>query len=166
MGAAAFGALSISAVWAQTPMVPSTRDFITAAAQSDRFEMLEGRTAATQTHDGRIRIFAEEMVQAHTKTSKALQQAAMSAGMDGLPKGLSGDQERLLGALQSLKGPEFDRTYAKQQVLAHQEALVVEQAYATQGDNLAVRQAARSAVPLQHHHHAEAEPQRTELAER
>ncbi len=133
-------------------MVASTKDFVEAAAQSDHFEIVEAQTALAQTHDPRVRAFARQMIPAHTETSQVLQQAARRAGLPPPPMSLSGDQQRLLGALQSQRGPEFDRTYARQQALAHQEALTVEQAYARQGANGDVREAARSAVPVIRRH--------------
>ena len=147
--------VAVVSVWgaqAQTPMVPLTKDFVAAAAQSDHFEIVEGRTALAQTHDPRVRAFAQEMIKAHTRTSEALQAAARTAGMDRLPSGLNGDQQKMLSALQSQRAPEFDHTYLEQQAMAHSEALVVERAYAAQGDNADLRRAAASAVPLIQRH--------------
>ncbi len=155
--------LSVAGAKAQTPMVASTKDFITAAAQSDHFEIVEGQTALTQTHDPRIRAFAQHMIQAHIRTSQALQAAAVKAGMATLPSGLSGDQQKLLGALQSQRGSEFDHTYLKQQALAHRVALVVEQAYAAQGEDREVRQVARSAVPVIQRHSEMVQQLRSEI---
>ena len=92
------------------------------------------------------------MIKAHSGASEALQAAVTKAGMGGLPKGLSGDQQKMLGALQSQSGPDFDHVYLKQQALAHDEALVVEQAYAARGDNGDIRQAAASTVPVIQRH--------------
>ena len=54
----------------------------------------------------------------------------------------------MLGALQNLRGVEFDRTYAKQQVLAHAQALAVQNIYAQTGPSGPLRQAAQGAVPI------------------
>ena len=150
--AVALGLLSGSMAMAQTPMVASTKEFVQAAAQSDAFEIVEARTALAQSHDPHVRAFAEQMIPAHAETTQALQQAAVKAGVAPPTQGLGGDQQKLLSALQSQRGPDFDRTYARQQVLSHQEALIVEQAYAEHGDNADVRQAARSAVPVIERH--------------
>ena len=139
--------LSVSVARGQTPLAPPMKDFVAAAAQSDHFEIVEGHTAVAQSHDPRVRAFAQQMIKAHTRTSEALQVAAMKAGMDRLPSGLNGDQQKMLTELQSQRGPEFNRTYLKQQYIAHDEALVLERAYAEGGDNVDVRQAAASAVP-------------------
>ena len=63
----------------------------------------------------------------------------------------------MLAALQSLREPEFDRAYWKQQVLAHHSALTTTQQYATNGDSPAVRKVATSAVPIISAHLAMAE---------
>ena len=154
--AVALALLCGSVARAQTPMVPTTKDFAQAAAESDHFEILEARTALTQSHDPRVLAFARQMIRAHVETSQALQQASLKAGLEPPQMALSGDQQKLLSALQSQRGSEFDHTYLKQQALAHQEALVVQQAYATGGENPDLRQAARSAVPVIQHHLKEA----------
>ena len=156
--------LSMSGAKAQTPGVPSTRDFVAAAAQSDGFEIAEARTALIQTQDPHVRAFAQEMIQAHTQTRQALQAAAAKAGAQ-TPEGLSGDQQRMLGALQSQRGPEFDRTYLKQQVIAPREAYVGQQGYAAQGADPDLRQAARSALPVIARHLAMAERLRSRSGE-
>ncbi len=156
--------LAVSVVRAQTLLAPPMRDFVAAAAQSDQFEIVEGQTVLAQSHDPRVRVFAEEMIKEHTRTSKALQAAAVKAGMGSLPGGLNGDQQKMLTALQSQRGPAFDRTYLKQQAIAHDEALVLEQAYAARGDNADVRQAAASTVPVIRHHLEEARQLRNEVA--
>jgi putative membrane protein len=61
---------------------------------------------------------------------------------------LGDDQAHFLSALQGVTGPEFDTTYAKQQVLAHRAALATEQMYAASGDDPNLRKVATSAVPL------------------
>ena len=129
-----------------------TRNFVQNAAQSDQFEILEGETTLGQSGDPRVRAFAKEMISAHHATTQALAQATAADGAEPPPPGLGGDQQKLLGTLQSLRGRDFDRTYAHQQVLAHVEALLVEQTYAADGPQPDIRQAARSAVPIIQRH--------------
>jgi putative membrane protein len=49
-------------------------------------------------------------------------------------------------------GAAFDRVYMQQQVAAHQMALGINRAYAANGDNPALRQAAATAVPVIQQH--------------
>jgi putative membrane protein len=57
-----------------------------------------------------------------------------------------------LASLQSQRGPDFDKTYIKQQVLAHHAALATQQGYAASGDNQSMRQVAAQTVPVITHH--------------
>jgi putative membrane protein len=136
----------------ETPMPMPTKDFVAAAAQSDQFEIQEARVAAAQSKNAQVRAFAQQMIQDHTRAKEALEQAAMKSGISPPPKGIDPDQAKLLSALQSLSGSDFDKTYAKQQVLAHQQALAVQQNYASAGSDPNVREAASSAVPLIQRH--------------
>jgi len=142
---------------AQNPGSRQTREFVQAAGQSDQFEMLESKTALTQSTDPQVRSFAQQMIKDHSDTSRTLDQATQSSGLMPPPKGISADQAAFLGALQSLRGRDFDRAYFRHQALAHRSALTVEQAYAASGDNPSLRRAAASAVPIISSHLAMAE---------
>jgi len=65
--------------------------------------------------------------------------------------------------LQSLRGPDFDKTYAKQQVLAHRQALAVEQSFASAGADANLRRVARSDAPMIEHHLEMAQQMRAAL---
>lgn len=147
MGALTMAMLSAPAA-AQASGSRQTRDFVQAAAQSDQFEILEAHTALAQSSDAGIRAFAQSMIQAHQDTAAHLRQAAAKAGLEPPKPGLSGDQSMFLAALQSQRGQDFDRTYVRQQMLAHQSALAVEQAYASAGDDQDIRQIAIATVPI------------------
>ena len=142
---------------ADPPRPASTRDFVQAAAASDRFEMLEGRLALVEGQDARVRAFAREMIQAHTQTLDALARATAASRSPPPPEGMSGDQAMLLSALQGQRGPDFDKTYVRHQVLGHTQALVVAQGYARTGGDPSIRAAASAAVPVIRRHLEEAQ---------
>jgi putative membrane protein len=125
-----------------------TLDFLQEAAGSDTYEIDAGRVALVEAQDPHIRAFAEQMIRDHTRTSQDLQSAAARSGLPPPPKTMSADQSRLLSALQSLKGADFDKAYLTQQVLAHTAALVVTQHYAGDGPDQNVKQAAQAATPV------------------
>jgi putative membrane protein len=106
---------------AQTPIPPSPKDFVMAASQSDEYEVLAARVASVQGQDPRIRTFAEEMIQDHTHLSEELSKAAAASGLPPPERGMSSDQAMLLSSLQSVRGPDFDKTYARQQELARRQ---------------------------------------------
>lgn len=152
IGAAILAAALGGAVSAAQPAPPPTPEFVAAVAQSDHYEILAGRIAAVESQDQDVRSFALEMIQDHTRTSEALEQATMASHLAEPPIGISSDQRLMLGALQSLTGPDFDKAYVQQQVMAHQQALIVEQSYAEAGADGNLRRAAQSTVPLVQHH--------------
>ena len=149
----AFAALALAgAAAAEPPAPPPPKDFATMSAQSDQYEIQAGRTAAVQTTDPRVRSFAQQMILDHGQTSEAVGRAAAASGLPPPPPAMGADQARMLSALQSLRGPDFDRAYMKQQVLAHHEALAVQQTYAAAGKDPNLRRTAEQAVPLIQHH--------------
>ena len=137
---------------AQTPIPPAAADFAMSAAQSDQYEIAAGQDAMTQSHDPRIRAFAQQMIADHTRSGDGLRQAAGASGLAPPPPSMSSDQASMLSALQSLRGADFDKTYARQQVVAHAQALAVEQSYATAGKDANLRKVAQSDVPMIQHH--------------
>ena len=136
----------------KAPKPMSTIDFVTAAGQADQYEILSSRIALIASRNPAVRGFAQQMIGDHTGTSQALQQAATASGITPPPPGLGEGQAKLLGALQGLNGPEFDKAYTQQQVLAHHQALVVEEGYATTGSDAPVRKVASDAVPVIRQH--------------
>lgn len=156
-GATAIAVLASAAALAQQTGSRQTREYVQSAGQSDAFEKLEAETALTQSHDPQVQAFAHKMLQDHSRLSNALQQATAKAGLMPAPMDVGADQAPLLAALQSVKEPDFDRVYWKQQVLAHRSALTTTRQYVTNGDSPAVRQVAASALPIITAHLAMAE---------
>jgi putative membrane protein len=137
---------------AQPPDPGVTRDFVEAATQSDDYEINAAQVALVESQSDEVRAFAKRMIEDHTQTGAALRRALQASGMTPPPPSLGGDGQHFLASLQSLSGSEFDKAYLRQQVLAHKQALVVEQAYAAAGRDGDVRTAAQAAVPLIERH--------------
>jgi putative membrane protein len=137
---------------AQTPIPPSAKDFASAAAQSDQYEIQAAQDAVAQSQNAQIKAFAKQMIEDHTRASESLRQAVLASGLPPPPEAMSSDQAAMLSALQSLRGSEFDRAYANQQVLAHNQALAVEQSYAAAGTDPNVVAVAKSGVQMIQHH--------------
>jgi len=147
------GVASLSFAAAAVAQPLPTPDFIKAAAQTDDFERTEGRLAEKMAGSPQVRGFGAEMVSAHTKTTAALKAAIAKAGLPPpAPPMLTAEQSQNLATLKSLSGPAFDKAYVYQQIQAHQTALGVMQAYASNGDNPVIRKAAADTVPIVQHH--------------
>ena len=149
-GALSLGIASVAA--AQTAIPPSAPDFAMSAAQSDQYEIVAAQDALAQSQNPRIKAFAQEMIDAHMRTTEALKAAVTASGMMPPPPAMSSDQASMVSAIQSLRGADFDKAYARQQVLAHTQALAVEQSYANAGKDANLRKAAQAAVPVIQHH--------------
>jgi putative membrane protein len=137
---------------AQTPIPPSPRVFVIAPSQSDQYAIMAAHVASGQGQDPRVRTFAQEMIQDHTRLSEELSKAATASGLPPPECGMSSDQAMLLSSLQSVRGPDFDKTYARQQELAHPRALAVNESFATAGSDPNLRKAAQSALPSTREH--------------
>lgn len=131
---------------------PSAEDFALASAQTDAYEIVAGRIAIVETQDGRIRDFAQQMTHEHDVMVGSLIAAASKSGLPPLPRVPNVDQQRLLSALQSTKGRDFDISYITQQVVVHRGALAVVTAYASEGGDVNLRQVAQQAIPKIRHH--------------
>lgn len=144
-------------VGAQEPGSRETRDFVQAAAQSDEFETLEAESVLAGSNDPSVEAFAREMIADHQRTNAALKAAVVRAGLKAPLPGIGGDQSMSLAALQSARGAQLDKTYAKQQILAHSAALAVLQVYASSGDDPSIRKFAASTVAIVRSHERMAE---------
>ena len=136
----------------QSPRLPTPQEFAASAAESDGYEMAAAQDALAQSHNPQVRTYAEQMLADHARTAQALRDAALASGLEPPQPHVGGDQMRFLASLQSLRGIEFDREYAHQQVLAHMSALVTMRSYAAKGSDPNLRRAAASAIPVIDHH--------------
>lgn len=147
-GGFAFGAA------AQAPPV-TPDDFVAAAGTSNQYELMAANVALTESPNGKVRAFAQQMKQDHAAANASLSKAATASGLKPPAAVIAGDQAHLLGALQSLRGQKFDHAYAHQQTLAHLAALATERGYARTGTDTNLRNAANADVPMiERHLHA------------
>jgi len=140
--------------YAEEPGSRQTREFVQSASQSDQLEIMEGQTALAQSRNPDVRAFATRMIAEHQRLSQALSDAAARSGLAPPAPGLGADQSQMLGALQSKTGEDFDKDYAKQQVLAHEAAITLHRQYAAAGDDPAIKEAVVSAIPMIDDHRA------------
>jgi putative membrane protein len=148
---------------AQTPIPPSPQDFAAAIAQGDHYEIMAGRLAEVQSQDPRVIGFAQKMIRDHTRMSDDIRRAEVASRMPPPAPAMSSDQAMLLSGLQSLRGADFDKAYARQQILAHAQAFAVMQSFASDGADSNLQKAAASALPTVQEHMRAAEALRAEV---
>jgi putative membrane protein len=135
---------------------PSTPDFVQKAAMSDMYEVQAGKLAAEKGQSDAVKQFGTQMVDAHTKTTDELTGIVKTKNIKvDLPTKLDAKHQKLIDDLNSaVEG--FDKTYAKQQVDGHQEAVDLFKKYAAKGDDADVKQFAEKTLPTIEHHLDEA----------
>lgn len=135
----------IAALGDMTP--EDARPYVALAGASGLYEIESSRLALARTQDPNVRLFAQEMIDDHTRTSQQLMAAARTAGLDPTPQ-LTRIHEEMLEELRGVTGQEFDRRYKMQQVRAHEIAVALHGNYARNGDTPALRQVAAMATPI------------------
>lgn len=127
--------------------------YVTAAGQSDQFEVQEGKMAESMAKSSKVRAFGRRMVKDHTDSTQQVMAAARASGMPPMaPPPLTADQQQMIAQLQSTSGADFDRTYVQQQMQSHQQALAVQQGYAQNGSDPNLKTVAGKIVPVVEHH--------------
>jgi putative membrane protein len=135
---------------------PSTSDFVQTAAMSDMYEVEAGKIAGQKGQSDAVKQFGQNMVNAHSQTSEELkgivQQQSIKAD---LPTKLDSKHQSMIDDLNKARA-DFDKTYAKQQVSAHEDAEKLFSKYADKGDNDAVKAFATKTLPVIKQHLEEA----------
>ena len=134
------------------PKTPTSQEFAQSAALSTGYELASAQAALAQSRGSQVRMFAEQMLADHARNWETLREAAVTSGLMPMQPHVGGDQMRFLASLQSLRGTEFDREYARQQVLVHTSTLTTMRGYAAKGSDPNLRRAAHLAVPIIEHH--------------
>lgn len=125
------------------------------AGSSDLYEKVSSQFVLSSASNADVRRFAEMMVSDHSNTTAQLLAAARQSGLTVDPKLLS-KHEQMLRQLRRVGANAREKTYIRQQVMAHEEALALHQGYAERGDNPALRQVAAAATPIVQAHLTEA----------
>ena len=136
---------------------PSATDFVQKAAMSDMYEVEAGQIAGQKGQSAPVKGFGQMMVDAHSKTTEELKGIVASEKIKiDLPTKLDAKHKKLIDDLNAASNEDFDKTYAKQQVDGHQEAVDLFDSYAKKGDNTAFKQFAQKTLPVIQEHLAEA----------
>jgi putative membrane protein len=156
---AASGTLVASAL----PALPTVTEpvfgpnFVTTAGTANLFEIDEGKLALDRSGNGQVKAFASLMIDAHTKSTAALQAAVEASGQTiDVPSALSDALQTKLGALTQTDAGAFDKTYMADQVAAHESALDALRIYALRGDMAPLKKFAADNVPIVEDHLARA----------
>lgn len=126
---------------AGTTMAPAksfsaaSKSYVEQAAMTDRFEIMSSKLALKQSKNADIKKFAQQMITDHNKSTEKLKAVILKDKLDVKPPmKLDEAHAKLMKELESAKGADFDKLYAKIQTEGHEEALKLHQTYAENGD--------------------------------
>jgi putative membrane protein len=112
-----------------------SKDYVDKAAMTDHFEIMSSKLALKQSKNADIKKFAQQMVSDHGKSTAQLKSVIRKDKLDVKPPmKLDDEHAKLYKQLESAKGADFDKLYAKIQTEGHEEALKLHQTYAENGD--------------------------------
>jgi len=125
-----------------------TREYVQTAAMGDMFEVEASRVALARARSPEVKKFAQDMIDAHTKTSDDLKARLARVGLIvELPAMLDADHQRKLDDLKAASAQAFDGRYIAQQKEAHEEALMLHRNYAMRGTVADLKALAADTVP-------------------
>jgi len=126
-------------------------DFVESAAISDMYEIQSSRIALDRTQNPTVRDAAKKMIDDHTDSSAKLETAVQQSPKvetSNVPNELDKRREKMIEHLREAPADAFDRTYLKQQVMAHEEATKLMHTYRDDGDCQVLRSFATEVSPL------------------
>jgi putative membrane protein len=133
-------------------MVRSDRNFMEQAAQNGHAEVEAAKLAQSKSSNEKLKSFAAQMEQDHTKTNEELAALASSKNIK-LPTEPSTVQKSKAKAMSALEGARFDRQYADTMgVKAHEDTLKMFQKAASGAKDPDVKAFAAKTVPALEQH--------------
>jgi putative membrane protein len=125
-----------------------TREYVQTAAMGDMFEVEASKVALMRARSADVKKFAQEMIDAHTKTSDDLKARLVRVGLIvELPTMLDADHQKELDDLKAASAQVFDGRYTAQQKEAHEAALMLHRDYAMRGTVADLKAFAADTVP-------------------
>ena len=120
--------------------------FAMAAADGGLTEVTLAELGSQKATDPELKKFSQEMVEEHTKMNSELMALASKKGM-ALPRTLSVGHQFCAQSLAGLSGEEFDRCYAKAQLVIHMDSVAKFEAESERGLDPEVKALAAKALP-------------------
>ena len=129
--------------------MPTTASaYMEMAHSSDMFEIESSQLALQTSRDPAVRSFAQMMVTDHTRMMNEMMAMAPATGMNMSSMPMMGRHMEMMQRLRAASAADFDMMYKREQMMAHDEALMMHRTYAARGDNPALKAMAARAVPM------------------
>jgi len=147
--AALAAALAASAAHAQSPAGEAPVSdplFATAAAIGGMAELSISELGAQRATDPELKRFSQQMIAEHTRMNGELATVAARRGV-ALPRTVDPRAQFCAQSLAGLSGEQFDRCYAKAQLVAHMDSVATFEAEAERGQDADFKALAAKALP-------------------
>ena len=129
--------------------MPTTASaYMEMAHSSDMFEVQSSQLALQMSRNPAVRSFAQMMINDHTRMMNEMMAMAGPMGMNMASMPMMPKHSAMLQRLRSASAANFDMMYKREQVMAHQEALMMHRTYAARGENPALKATAARAAPM------------------
>ncbi len=143
--------------------VVDTWQFRQMAMSGNIYEVAAGHIAMERARSPAVRAFGAMLVADHTRAAQALGNGMIFR--DDLSQ-LMPPQQQAIATLENAPPGAFDLVFLNQQIAVHRMTMAMYAAYAQQGFEPFLRQAAATAIPMLQHHLAVAETLRARLLAR
>jgi putative membrane protein len=127
-------------------------DYLAKAGAGDLFEIQSSNAVLAKTGNAAVKMFANMMIDHHTKSTEKLTAAAKADGVPVSPPALDPLQQSMLDEIKAASADKIDAVYKTHQAKAHNAALALHRGYAAQGDKPALKRAAGEIVPVVQKH--------------
>jgi putative membrane protein len=149
-------AVCSSPPFAVAQSVTEPEEFAEIAASSNMFEIESSQLALQQPVSDEVQQFAQHMIDDHTAAGERMKAAAEQDGISP-PDGMVEKHRAQFQELQSAGADAFEQAYVSAQVMAHDEAVALFEAFAQNGEESALRSFAAETLPTLQEHQTEAD---------
>lgn len=128
-----------------------TGAFVSNAVQGNMYELEAAKIAEQKSKNATVKDFAKKMVKDHTALGSEMKPLIAKAGQTP-PTELDQRRKGFLDNLKAADAASFDKTYADQQVAAHEETLDLMKGYGADGSDAGLKAAAAKTAPKVQEH--------------
>ncbi len=129
-------------------MPTSASAYMEMAHSSDMFEIESSQHALQMSRNPAVRSFAQMMVNDHTRMMNEMMAMSPGMGTSMASMPMMPRHMEMMQRLRAASAADFDMMYKREQMMAHEEAMMMHRAYAAKGDNPALKAMAARAVPM------------------
>jgi len=143
--------LGVGSAWAEG-LAKSDQKLLTDLAMANMAEIETAKLALQKTQSDRVKSFAQQMVDEHTKGLDEVRKVAAARSLT-LPTELDSKHKAMAAKLEKLSGDKFDRSYMEQAgVQAHKEAQQLVSKTETSAQDSELKSLATRLKPTIHQH--------------